>query len=91
MLVEEEPEEALGDMVEEELAATSHAVEAAAQRIQEMLKRSREDDSGVTLEVNEAILDSCTGLMKVIKDLIGRSKDLQSEILSEGMVSPCDH
>ncbi|KAL5477182.1 hypothetical protein EMCRGX_G023936 [Ephydatia muelleri] len=32
VVVEEEPEEALGDMVEEEMASTSRAVEAAAQR-----------------------------------------------------------
>ena len=68
------------------MASTSRAVEEAAQRIQEMLKRAREDHSGVTLEVNEAILDSCTGLMKVIKVLIERSNDLQSEIVGEGMV-----
>lgn len=83
----EENPEALGDLVDEEMAATAQAIEAAALRIQEMLKKSREDDSGVKLEVNERILDSCTGLMKAIKVLIARSKDLQSEIVGEGMVS----
>ena len=78
---------AIGDLVDEELASTAQAVEAAALRIQEMLKKSREDDTGVKLEVNERILDSCTGLMKTIKILIARSKDLQSEIVGEGMVS----
>ncbi len=73
-------------MVDEELASTAQAVEAAALRIQDMLKRSREDDTGVKLEVNERVLDSCTGLMKAIKILIARSKDLQGEILGEGMV-----
>lgn len=79
--------DALGDLVDEELASTAHAVEEAALRIQEMLRKSREDDTGVKLEVNERLLDSCTGLMKAIKVLIARSKDLQSEILGEGMVS----
>lgn len=79
--------EDLGDMVDEELASTAQAVEAAALRIQEMLRKSREDDTGVKLEVNERLLDSCTGLMKSIKILIARSKDLQSEIVGEGMVS----
>lgn len=82
-----ENENALGDVVEEELAATSQAVEEAAQRIQAMLAKSREDDSGVKLEVNERILDSCTGLMNTIKTLIIRARDLQGEIISEGMVS----
>ena len=52
-----------------------------------MLAKSREDDSGVKLEVNERILDSCTGLMKTIKTLIIRARDLQGEIIAEGMVS----
>lgn len=77
--------DALGDILDEELASTSQAVEAAAQRIQEMLVKSREDDTGVKLEVNERLLDSCTGLMKAIKILIARSKDLQKEIVGEGM------
>ena len=79
-------ENALGDVVEEELAATSQAVEEAARKIQAMLAKSREDDSGVKLEVNERILDSCTGLMKTIKTLIIRARDLQGEIIAEGMV-----
>ena len=73
--------------MDEELASTAQAVEAAALRIQEMLIKSREDDTGVKLEVNERLLDSCTGLMKAIKILIARSKDLQTEIVGEGMVS----
>ena len=55
-------------------------------RLQEMLAKSREGDSGVKLEVNERILDSCTGLMKTIKTLIIRARDLQGEIIAEGMV-----
>ena len=76
----------LGNLVDEEMAATSQVIEAAALRIQEMLQKSREDDSGVKLEVNERILDSCTELMKAIRILIQRAKDLQSEIVKEGMV-----
>lgn len=81
-----EAETGIGDLVDEELASTAQAVEAAALRIQEMLRKSREDDTGVKLEVNERLLDSCTGLMKAIKILIARSKDLQGEIVGEGMV-----
>ena len=77
----------LGSLVDEEMVATSQAIEAAALRIQEMLQKSREDDSGIKLEVNERILDSCTDLMKAIKVLIQRSKELQNEIVKEGMVS----
>ena len=73
--------------MEEELASTAQTVEAASQRIQEMLDKSREDDTGVKLEVNEQLLDSCTELMKAIQVLIASSKDLQVEIVEEGMVS----
>ena len=51
-----------------------------------MLRRSREEQSGVNLEVNERVLDSCTELMKFIQQLIQRSRELQKEIVSEGMV-----
>lgn len=84
--MEEQQEDTLGDIVDEEMASTALAIEAAAAKIQEMLRKSREDDTGVKLEVNERILDSCTGLMKAIRVLIERSKELQTEIISEGMV-----
>ena len=87
---DEESPVTLGNLVDEEMAATSQAIEAAAQRIQEMLQKSREDDTGVKLEVNERILDSCTDLMKAIRVLIQRSKDLQNEIVKEGMVRLSD-
>lgn len=54
-----------------------------------MLHRSREEQSGVNLEVNERVLDSCTELMKFIQQLIQRSRELQKEIVSEGMVRKC--
>ena len=50
------------------------------------MKRSREEQTGVNLEVNGRILDSCTDLMKAIQVLIKRSKELQKEIVAEGMV-----
>ena len=54
-----------------------------------MLRQSREADTGVKLEVNEKILDSCTELMKKIRVLIEKSKSLQNEIVAEGSVSIC--
>lgn len=51
-----------------------------------MLRKSQEADSGVKLEVNARILDSCTELMKNIKLLIEKSKSLQREIVSSGKV-----
>ncbi|XP_070591133.1 huntingtin-interacting protein 1 isoform X2 [Erythrolamprus reginae] len=77
-------EEKLGDLVDEEMAATAAAVEVAAARIEEMLNKSRAGDRGVKFEVNERILGSCTDLMQAIQVLVLASKDLQQEIVESG-------
>lgn len=87
---EDKDSDALENILDEEMASTALAVEEAAMRIQAMLLKSREDDTGVELQVNEGILDSCTQLMKAIKVLITRSKELQLEIVSEGMGTHTD-
>ncbi|XP_068440751.1 huntingtin-interacting protein 1 isoform X1 [Clinocottus analis] len=74
----------LGDLVEQEMAATSAAVESAAARIEEMLNNSRAVDTGVKMEVNERILASCTELMQAIKQLVLSSKNLQKDIVESG-------
>ncbi|XP_064830634.1 huntingtin-interacting protein 1-like isoform X3 [Oncorhynchus masou masou] len=74
----------LGDLVEQEMAATSAAVESAAARIEDMLDKSRAVDTGVKMEVNERILASCTDLMQAIKELVLSSKDLQRDIVDSG-------
>ncbi|XP_067864151.1 huntingtin-interacting protein 1 isoform X2 [Heptranchias perlo] len=74
-------QEELGDLVEQEMSATSAAIEAATTRIEEMLSKSREGDTGVNLEVNERILASCTDLMHAVKMLVLTSKDLQRDIV----------
>lgn len=53
---------------------------------QEMLAQSRKADSGLKLEVNEKILDSCTGLMQAIRILVQKSRVLQAEIVAQGKV-----
>ena len=52
-----------------------------------MLDKSRAADSGVKLEVNGKILDSCTDLMKAIRNLVKKSRFLQTEIVAQGKVS----
>uniref|UniRef100_A0A147BSL9 Putative actin-binding protein n=2 Tax=Ixodes ricinus TaxID=34613 RepID=A0A147BSL9_IXORI len=73
----------LGDMVEEELSQMDKAIEEAAKRIQDMLDKSREGDSGIKLEVNSKILDACTGIMQAIRELVKSSKHLQEEIVGK--------
>lgn len=55
--------------------------------VQEMLTKSRAADSGLKLEVNEKILDSCTTLMQAIRVLVSKSRLLQAEIVAQGKVS----
>eukprot|EP00106_Octopus_bimaculoides_P016710 XP_014784152.1 PREDICTED: huntingtin-interacting protein 1-like isoform X2 [Octopus bimaculoides] len=74
----------IGDMVESEMQLTTSAIDLAASKIEEMLKKTQEDSTGLNLEVNESILDACTGLMQAIKVLVEKSRDLQKEIVAQG-------
>lgn len=76
--------ELVGDVIEAELAGMDKAIEEAANRIEEMLSKSRASDSGMKLEVNEKILDACTALMRYIRILVQKSRLLQAEIVSLG-------
>lgn len=76
--------EVIGNLVEQELLGMDKAIEEAANRIRDMLEKSRAADSGLKLEVNEKILDSCTELMKCIRQLVKKSRLLQAEIVDQG-------
>jgi len=73
----------LADLVALEISAMDAAIEEASRKIEELLEASRKQDSGAKLEVNEAVLDSCTGLVRAIRELVNKSKQLQSEIMAE--------
>ncbi|XP_026370564.1 huntingtin-interacting protein 1-related protein isoform X3 [Ursus arctos] len=77
-------QEELGAMVDKEMAATSAAIEDAVRRIEDMMNQARRASSGVKLEVNERILNSCTDLMKAIRLLVTTSTSLQKEIVESG-------
>lgn len=76
--------EELGDLVDQEMYRTSKAIEDAVSKLEHLISKSREQETGIKLEVNDKILDSCTSLMKAIKILIIRGKELQKEIVSQG-------
>ncbi|XP_028383493.1 huntingtin-interacting protein 1-related protein [Phyllostomus discolor] len=77
-------QEELGAVVDKEMAATSAAIEEAVRRIEDMMNQARHASSGVKLEVNERILNSCTDLMKAIRLLVMTSTSLQKEIVESG-------
>lgn len=74
----------MADQLDLELASMDKAIEEASQRISDMLLNSRSQDTGIVLEVNERILDSCTKLIQSIMLLVQKSKLLQSEIVKLG-------
>lgn len=76
--------EKLEELVEAELNGMDKAIEEASKKIMELLAQSRASDTGIKLEVNEKILDSCTGLMKCIKILVQKSRKVQAEIIATG-------
>lgn len=82
--IEDVQAEKMGDMVDEEMLQTTKAIEQATAKLADMLASSREQQTGIQLEVNEKILDSCNKLMKTIKVLIEKSKALQREIVGQG-------
>ncbi len=51
---------------------------------QEMINESKSTHSGLKLEVNGKILDSCTDLMKAIRLLVQKARILQEEIVASG-------
>ena len=57
---------------------------------QEMLQKTREDKTGEALEVNERILDSCTGLMKVSLPLCVSSDILKFRMFFQQFVNVLD-
>ncbi|CAN0337794.1 unnamed protein product [Lampetra fluviatilis] len=75
----------LGDLVEQEMAATAAAIEDAAARIEDMLSKARAEERGVKLEVNERFVSRAMMLLypQTIRALILASKDLQKEIVDE--------
>ncbi|KAI1293546.1 Huntingtin-interacting protein 1 [Halotydeus destructor] len=72
----------IGALLEQELTDMTVAIQDAADRIEQMMITAKTKDTGVKLEVNGKILESCTTLMQAIIHLINDSKHLQEEIKS---------
>ncbi|PAA49961.1 hypothetical protein BOX15_Mlig002007g4 [Macrostomum lignano] len=77
--------EDMGDLVETEMLGISEAVEAAEAKFRELIEKSADTGlSGVHLEVNMRVFESCSNLMLAVKALVHKSKVLQREIVAEG-------
>lgn len=73
-------------MLKAEMEQMDKAIHDAVQKIESMIALAQQKDTGIKLEVNGKILDSCTSLMQAIKQLIYNSKLLQVEIASKQKV-----
>lgn len=76
----------IGAQLEQELADMTKAIQDAADRIEDMMLKTKQKDSGVKLEVNGKVLDACTTLMQAIIQLIKDAKHLQEEIKAKTKV-----
>uniref|UniRef100_A0A915DZ97 Huntingtin interacting protein 1 n=1 Tax=Ditylenchus dipsaci TaxID=166011 RepID=A0A915DZ97_9BILA len=84
--------EAVGSQLDMEMQQMDAAIQNAVAQIEQLQKKSRENNSGIRVEVNDKILLSCTSLMACVRELVARSKDVQEEIvaLGRGSASPND-
>lgn len=76
--------EQLGTELESEMDRVNKAIYDAVQMIEEIQKKSRENSTGLRLEVNDKILDSCNDLISAIRILVSKSRDVQEEIVQQG-------
>ncbi|CEF66645.1 Huntingtin interacting protein 1 [Strongyloides ratti] len=74
-------EEEIGSQFEEEMARMDEAIKAAVEAMQALQQKSRQNHTGLRLEVNDNILDACNELMAAIQILIIKSRDVQQEIV----------
>ncbi|KAL2100474.1 hypothetical protein ACEWY4_004868 [Coilia grayii] len=74
----------LGDIVDKEMTATSSAIEEAVLKMSEILNNTKRETSGVKLQVNSSILNSCSDLMKAVHMLVTSATDLQKDIVESG-------
>ena len=81
------PEADAAEVLDQELHAMEQAIEEAAKKMEDILSQSRASHTGVQLEVNEKLIDSCSSLMNAIRVLVQKSKGLQHEIVAQGRVS----
>ncbi|THV07630.1 ANTH-domain-containing protein [Dendrothele bispora CBS 962.96] len=76
----------IGDIVEREMMSAAKAIEAATQRLQELMVRPRETSrfSAVDLQVHDSILQSALAITQAIARLIKAATESQQEIVAQG-------
>jgi hypothetical protein len=76
----------IGDLVEQEMLGAAMAIEAATQRLQQLMARPRDSgrSSVVDLQVHDSILAAALAITSAIARLIKAATESQQEIVAQG-------
>jgi hypothetical protein len=74
----------LGDLVEQEMLSAAKAIEAATDRLQQLMSRPRDRFSAMDLQVHDSILQAAMAITNAIGRLIKAATDSQQEIVAKG-------
>jgi len=76
----------LGDIVEQEMSSAARAIEAATERLQQLMSRSKDSArySALDLQVHDSILSAAMAITQAIARLIKAATDSQEEIVAQG-------
>ncbi|KAH8997327.1 ANTH domain-containing protein [Lactarius akahatsu] len=76
----------IGDLVEQEMLGAAKAIEAATQRLQQLIARPHDSArfSAVDLQVHDSILAAALAITNAIGRLIKAATDSQQEIVAQG-------
>ncbi|KAL4241829.1 SLA2 family protein [Abortiporus biennis] len=76
----------IGDLVEQEMLGAAKAIEAATERLQQLMSRPRDSSrfSAVDLQVHDSILAAALAITNAIAGLIKAATDSQQEIVAQG-------
>ncbi|PPQ67169.1 hypothetical protein CVT25_005770, partial [Psilocybe cyanescens] len=76
----------IGDLVEQEMSSAARAIEAATERLQELMSRPRDSSrySAIDLQVHDSILSAAMAITNAISRLIKAATDSQQEIVAQG-------
>ncbi|KAH9982866.1 cytoskeleton assembly control protein [Lactifluus volemus] len=76
----------IGDLVEQEMVGAARAIEAATQRLQQLMARPHDSTrfSAVDLQVHDSILAAALAITNAIARLIKAATDSQQDIVAQG-------
>jgi hypothetical protein len=74
----------LGDMVDSELTKAANAIDAAAERLNKLMNKPRDQYSTYELQIHDSILQAAIAVTNAIAQLIKAATASQQEIVREG-------